>query len=831
MSITRWLSALQGHMRSQKSSPRRRRVPLLLGGVRDWLLEDRCLLSATTIYVASNPATYTINTVSDPKNNVMFLGGTSPNTGNFQWGTVPTKLVTFKNDSSTKQTIYPFLYDHNDVKSYDPIDTTSLEYRIYIGYNAGTAQNPKYTLGLPYNKSITIAVPLVFWNAGRADIAVDSANLIPKDNNGGTPNPFYFFYDSTMSISTQGVMPSSTVSNGFLLYYRATAGSHSVDPSSAGQAQLTEWTIRDQPFLTKVNTYIAQYNSTQPPANQITPIAASQLVTLFNYDVSYVDAMLAPVAMTALSVPVPIQYILGVASPTQTGNTTTITTPAANAAQFASLFTMLTSTYNYKSYEWDVKYNDTSTTPTTVIELGKVTSITKNGNGSGSVTVTWMNSGSAPKLPTGANAFVFYTNAVTQDYGWTGANNDIGSLQNTMSTYTTNSATQAATKTTQSSDKTTTTITLKNDANLASLLQMLTNTYPYQTNQWQILYNDPKTNQAVVVGNVTNVNSGGVVTVQSSTPVSGLPSGAASYVFSVNGLGEYFTTPQNPGGVGWPEYYNSSANALLKIPSGANILIDSPLTTKTSPYDINHFLLTSSGDYRINYGALITSSNQNLKPGATVVFNVQYSPTFTPADLQAMYNANVKWNVTFATKPFGTVTTIDPKGGTITILMNNTIPYNASGYAGSFTAPVSDPYTTKLTNLWYSWAQYYVNQYSGPKSVTVSATVSAVPKTAPADYRLLTLTKAEWAKFGPNGPQLGMLLNGIKFNGQNITILKVVGPTTAQPNNYQIYLSAPVPTTTTSFTFSAPIMTTLVGSTDAGLKTNLIDPNGFGSNK
>ena len=50
---------------------------------------------------------------------------------------------------------------------------------------------------------------------------------------------------------------------------------------------------------------------------------------------------------------------------------------------------------------------------------------------------------------------------------------------------------------------------------------------------------------------------------------------------NVNGLGQYF------GGLGWPKYYNPDPTSLFKIPSGANILINSPLTTKTSPFDIH----------------------------------------------------------------------------------------------------------------------------------------------------------------------------------------------------------------------------------------------------
>ena len=65
-----------------------------------------------------------------------------------------------------------------------------------------------------------------------------------------------------------------------------------------------------------------------------------------------------------------------------------------------------------------------------------------------------------------------------------------------------------------------------------------------------------------------------------------------------NGLGQYFE------GLGWPKYFNPNSDALLKIPSGANILINSPLTTSTSPFDINHYLLTSGNDgKRIFYNA------------------------------------------------------------------------------------------------------------------------------------------------------------------------------------------------------------------------------------
>ena len=65
-------------------------------------------------------------------------------------------------------------------------------------------------------------------------------------------------------------------------------------------------------------------------ASNIGPIPASELTTLINYDVSYVDDLMAPVAMTATQVPVPIQYIQNGTATTQ-GDTTTITLSGQDA--------------------------------------------------------------------------------------------------------------------------------------------------------------------------------------------------------------------------------------------------------------------------------------------------------------------------------------------------------------------------------------------------------------------------------------------------------------------------------------------------------------------
>ena len=320
MSSIRWLSSLQRSLHYKKAARRRHRVNPL-SGLKNWLLEDRCLMSRailphhdvkaasqSTIYVANRAGDaligpYTLQNVAANAGAVIFLGGTNPNTGSYNWGNVPQKLVTFTNNSNNHETIYPFLYSPNNNQIYDPIDTANDEYRLYIGYQ----NNGKFILGLPYGKTITIDVPLVFWNGGRADIATDGVDLIPQPNQVQTLNPYQFTYTASTYITQQGV--SSSTDNGILMYYKANTVGSPVNPSPAAPGQLTEWTIRDQDFLTTVNAY--------DQSQGIGPIPASELTTLINYDVSYVDDLMAPIAMTATQVPVPIQYIQNGTAATQ----------------------------------------------------------------------------------------------------------------------------------------------------------------------------------------------------------------------------------------------------------------------------------------------------------------------------------------------------------------------------------------------------------------------------------------------------------------------------------------------------------------------------------
>jgi hypothetical protein len=680
------------------------------------LLEDRCVLAP--IYVGTN--VYQVTTVSDASK-VLFMGGTAKGQN---WGTMPQKELTLFNNSSDKQTIFPFLYSPNNNRLYDPIDDPKEEYRIYVGYKDGA----KNSLGLPYGRSITLNVPLVFWNGGRACIATDGANLIPKPENVGTLNPFNFYYskngrNAAIYIGNQGVL-KSTGNNGILMYYHSDDKGEPNDPNPAALGQLTEWTIRDKDFLTKVNAYTKK--------NNIGTIPNSELTTLINYDVSYVDDLLAPIAMEATQVPVPISYIQAGKATTSfaNGKTTTKIQLQKDATQ-AFLLQLLTTQPTQPAarlrrartalkVDWQVVFNKSLTE---TLELGTVTNVDKNTG-----TVTLVKTGTVAGLPASSAPFVFSTNDVKRDFGWTGAKNSISDLQKVVAAFTSNDASQS-------------------------------------------------------------------------------------------GLGKYF------GGKGWPQYYNP-VSSLRKIPGGANILVNSPLTDTRSPYGQNFNLLTSNGAYRIEYGAngVLDPKAQNTNSGSTVTFKLTLSRDFTSADLEAMrkvlVDQKVAWNVSFSQNLIGTITEIDTQTQIIKVKLSQTIANLPSGYSLAFKTPVLDPYSTRLRDLWYSWAKYYVNlpKFNGLAPQPIAAKVSA-DKDSNADTRILDFAKAQ--------PQLAL---GMKVSGQGIagliTIIRI------SPDMKRVYLSAPVPQglsgKTVQFTFSKPDLIPTYGDP---VNADLINANAFGQDK
>jgi hypothetical protein len=247
---------------------------------------------------------------------------------------IPVKQVTITNNLTA--TVYPFMRDaaatidpaasSTDLPPaqriyqgfYDPIDQMNEEYRGYIGYSL----NGVNYLGLPAGMTITVSVPLVFWDGARMEIGVDGTYLVTNAKVQASllsPNP-YQYYDKNPDGSTTArvALPALSSSGGpvggngqaatgMVMWYRQgvnnqtdrtqPAALQAQAPANDAPAQLTEWTMRD-PVLSIIN----------PNIDKLKPNYGETHANI-NYDVSYVDSMALPVAMEALDVPVPVQTV------------------------------------------------------------------------------------------------------------------------------------------------------------------------------------------------------------------------------------------------------------------------------------------------------------------------------------------------------------------------------------------------------------------------------------------------------------------------------------------------------------------------------------------
>lgn len=302
------------------------------------------------------------------------------------------KFITITNNSD--QTVYPILQAANSRTTaagdpwygtpvFDPHDNLNNEYRGYVGYSL----NGKDYLGLPAHQTITINVPLVFWDGGRINIATDPTYLTPPNPTTDNPspvNPFHFLYYNTMETDlasatagsdvltftelegNSGVTPD-TLANNFIPNQIKVTGPGIPDNTfiqSLGSGSLTltqdaipagdsmtnvqytftwpiptagelpagpptdRFVVDSVPDSGTIDGRIMWYHAlaSQTPANDAPTqllemtfrddylsglstakrglIPESEQHALANYDVSYVDSILQPVAMEATNVPV-----------------------------------------------------------------------------------------------------------------------------------------------------------------------------------------------------------------------------------------------------------------------------------------------------------------------------------------------------------------------------------------------------------------------------------------------------------------------------------------------------------------------------------------------
>lgn len=210
---------------------------------------------------------------------------------------IPVKTLTIQNNSPI--TLFPVLRDGNSSATtnvppgglYDPYDPINTEYRGYVGYQD---TNGSYNFGVRAGQSVTLRIPLVFWDGARMGLMTDGRYLTPGP---GEPNPLHYDPNAQRVIVAAEPAPPSLpasatpATNAVVMWYRTAL----LAPALDSPDQLVEWTIRDQAYLS--NPQVTNRTGGQIPA--------SQQVTLINYDVSYVDNLFLPVAMEALDVPVP----------------------------------------------------------------------------------------------------------------------------------------------------------------------------------------------------------------------------------------------------------------------------------------------------------------------------------------------------------------------------------------------------------------------------------------------------------------------------------------------------------------------------------------------
>lgn len=655
-------------------------------------LEDRCLLAGDAPVPVPIPTTNPMVALST----IFWNGEAQPlnpaGKPNIQ---APDKVgaaktITIKNNSTT-DTIYPFLRGGNfgsdpnstSGKLYDPQDLTNHEFRQYVGYSTTNGTN---YLGLPAGASITIQVPLVLWDGLNLYIATDGTNLTTA-----TPNIFNYEANARISIAgaQQPVSDSIWVqaSSGYaagtspLVMFYFSDGLPKTVPDDA-PAQLTEITFRD-PYLTQFIT---------DPA---------QTFPLLNYDVSYVNNLVAPVSMEASHVP--ITY----------GEAQSSTTPPTY--------------YGYEDFGWLATQLDTSTFQARIKSF--VTNVGKASIGAyfGSDEKGWP-AYYAPQsgetvIPSGANLF---------------------------------------------------------DDSPLNVNGGIVHTSSFDSNRWMLTSNDP--------GPIAARAGGEVLTNPRATqlPLVLAPEERAAFVRTINlmlqGKDEIdLTIAPSTTVLGQVTDYDAGAPILgISVAPGQG----GSGYSKTDPPTV---MIRGGGGTGAKAIAFVGDDGAISGVGLTDPGSGYTSPP-TIAFVGGP-GSNAK-----ATAAIG--------GGTVTVTLNDgvNLPTNTP-LSYVFSRPSKDYAITAITNLWYSWAQYYVQQYQTFADLPISATLNKKPIPGSADPTLHVTNEITLANDPPVPLAVGMTVTGTGVP-TGTTILKIVGR--------QIYLSQiPDEMTTPAnqvYTFGKPTM-------------------------
>ncbi|WP_406694269.1 hypothetical protein V5E97_24640 [Singulisphaera sp. Ch08] len=516
---------------------------------------------------------------------------------------VSPKTITFTN--TTDRTIYPILESANNnavpnnsnghlgLGLYDPYDAVNLEYRGYIGYS----ENGQYYLGLKSGQTVTVPVPLVFWDAGRILIASDGSNLIPQvDNvvptasNPNSPNPFHY-HNFQNFIINDAVLQDLVSKDG-------------VPQSVADSLKplLNQTFVDIDKFKNAARTAIgpAGYGMYEVPILN----RASAVIPTKRFRDDLADGVHAVLWYRAQGVGGLAEGPAG-SAPAQLGEMTFRSKIFADPRYLThkDIDPKGNSGEVHDLVNYDVSYVDSMTLPVA------------------------MQANHVPLDPSGK------LTTATAPFGWVGADKSISQLQGPLGVFT-----------------------------------------------------SPNPDR--------NTNA--------------------------NGLGNYF------GGQGYPKYYIPSATEALtgiKVPAGQNLALESPVTDGRSSWDQNRFILTSSGSDPIVYAQPGAISSQGNK----IYFAQSYLQDLTIVKQAVDANKPVLVDASLNNfKPGARVTIVDltpddQKRLTVTVDQSDVNPGGTPGGVYNFVRPVEDYVMTKLSNLWFSWADHYYNQY---KDVTPESSYS-----------------------------------------------------------------------------------------------------------
>lgn len=176
-------------------------------------------------------------------------------------------------------------------------------------------------------------------------------------------------------------------------------------------------------------------------------------------------------------------------------------------------------------------------------------------------------------------------------------------------------------------------------------------------------------------------------------------------------LGDYFKEP-NGDSHGWPAFYLPEEIKSIKIPSGAKLIEQSPLSGSRSKFDGARMVLNTSGTAPVKVaniggagdadsGFILTlaPSKENLelvkklRPGLRVAGNPP-----AKADNPIKPGTKIKEILSIGTD------TIPAK-----IKLDTELQASQRGATFDFIRPISDYASTALTKLWYSWVKYYLD--------------------------------------------------------------------------------------------------------------------------